>query len=293
MDVGQRLAISVVKMATDLVQRVMLERTFHRRLHPARRADADGVGHTAMVHTDGLEQLDQVFDLVSADLALVGAAQRAGDGSPDLEPSLASGGDHRRKALDALFDAAVDVAPAEGLGGGTEHHHFVRAGGRTAGQRGLQAQHVGHQHAVANAWLARDRGHHLSVVGHLRHPFRADITGDLDLAQPGVLQPVHQLDLVRCSYRQRFVLQPIAWANFHQGDTFRNHGFAFQAGRLSRRDQSCSRSNSPPSATWSPTEYSNSATTPSRGAFSVCSIFIASITASAWPWLTRSPGLTR
>ncbi len=49
---------------------------------------------------------------------------------------------------------------------------------------------------------------------------------------------------------------------------------------------------SAPSATWSPGAYISSATTPSAGAAMVCSIFIASITASAWPLLTWSPALT-
>ena len=51
-------------------------------------------------------------------------------------------------------------------------------------------------------------------------------------------------------------------------------------------------SNSAPSITWSPGAYSSSATTPSAGAAMVCSIFMASITASGWPLLTLSPALT-
>ena len=57
--------------------------------------------------------------------------------------------------------------------------------------------------------------------------------------------------------------------------------------------QVSSRSNSPPSGTWSPTAYSSSATVPSRGAVIVCSIFIASSTASGWPCLMASPGCAR
>ncbi len=50
---------------------------------------------------------------------------------------------------------------------------------------------------------------------------------------------------------------------------------------------------SPPSLTWSPGANSSSATVPSRGAAMVCSIFIASSTASGCPVLIASPALTR
>ena len=53
------------------------------------------------------------------------------------------------------------------------------------------------------------------------------------------------------------------------------------------------RSNSPPSLTWSPTAYSSSSTVPSRGEAMVCSIFMASITASGWPSVTTWPTWAR
>ena len=78
-DVRQRLAVGVVEMAAHLVERVVLQRALHRRLHPLRRADADRVGHAAVVDADRLHQPDHALDLVGRHLALVRAAERARD----------------------------------------------------------------------------------------------------------------------------------------------------------------------------------------------------------------------
>jgi hypothetical protein len=56
--------------------------------------------------------------------------------------------------------------------------------------------------------------------------------------------------------------------------------------------QLASFNSSAPSVTWSPGANSSSPTVPSAGAEMVCSIFIASITASACPRRTLSPALT-
>ena len=66
-------------------------------------------------------------------------------------------------------------------------------------------------------------------------------------------------------------------------------GFGIKAAKTDahagfREDQTVILSNSAPSLTWSPGAYINSWTTPSAGAAIVCSIFIASITASGWPF---------
>ena len=69
------------------------------------------------------------------------------------------------------------------------------------------------------------------VVGHLRHPLRADEAGDLDLAAAGGLQAVDEFDLLRRWHRLRFVLQAVARADLDEGDVAGNHG-AFKLGRL-------------------------------------------------------------
>ena len=125
--------------------------------------------------------------------------------------------DHRPEALDALGDRAVDVAPAEGLARGGEDHDLVGPLRARRRERGVEPLHVRHQHRVAHAGLADDAGHDGGVVAHLRHPLRADEAGDLDLAQAGGLQPVHQLDLDRRVDRLLLVLQAVARADVDQG----------------------------------------------------------------------------
>ena len=105
-DVGQRLAVGVVEMAAHFGQRIVLQRTLQRRLHAPRRAHADGVGHAAMVDADVLHQPHHALHLVGAHLALVGAAQRAGDGAAHLQPGRVRGGHHGAEAFDALGDAS-------------------------------------------------------------------------------------------------------------------------------------------------------------------------------------------
>jgi len=70
------------------------------------------------------------------------------------------------------FVTLVDVGPRDGL---QNEKAPVSAADKIALVQRLQ-----------DAGLARDAGHHVERVGHLRHPLRADEAGDLDLAQAGV-----------------------------------------------------------------------------------------------------------
>jgi hypothetical protein len=210
-------------MAAQLGQRVVPERPLHRRLHPGGRADADGVGDADVVHADAVHQGHDPFDLVQADLALVRTAKSARDGAPHLQAGFVRCGDDGAEAFHRLGDRAVDVALAEGLAGGAEDDDLVGPRGRV-GERRHQALEVGRQHRMANARRSRDAGHHDRVVGHLRHPLRADVAGDLDLAAAGGLQAGDQFDLVSGAHRLRFVLQPVARAHFDQGHVARKHG---------------------------------------------------------------------
>ena len=55
------------------------------------------------------------------------------------------------------------------------------------------------------------------------------------------LQAVHQVDLDGGVHRLLFVLQAVARAHFHQGDTVWNHGCPFEVCELSCRDIVTSR----------------------------------------------------
>ena len=127
--------------------------------------------------------------------------------------------DHRAKTLDAFFDAAVDVALAERLARRTEDDDLV--GPRR--ERRFEALQIGNQHRIAHAAHALQARHHLRVVGHLRHPLRADEAGDLDLAHAGGLQQMNELDLVRGRHRLLFILQTVAWTHIDQGNLRWNH----------------------------------------------------------------------
>jgi hypothetical protein len=115
---------------------------------------------------------------------------------------------------DAFFDAAVDVALAEGFTGGAEDDHFI--GLRR--QCGFEALHVWHEHAVAHARLALQSRHHGGVVAHLRHPFRRDEAGDFDLAQARGRQALDELDLVHRVDVLLLVLQTVSRADIDQRD---------------------------------------------------------------------------
>src|SRR5581483_6228742 len=63
---------------------------------------------------------------------------------------------------------------------------------------------------------------------------------------------------------------------------------------MQRHAAACSarkRTTTVPSPTWSPTATATASTSAAPGADSVCSIFMASSTASGWPVFTRSPSL--
>jgi hypothetical protein len=72
--------------------------------------------------------------------------------------------------------------------------------------------------STAHARAAGYAGHDLGGIGHLRHPLGADVAGDLDLTQTGILQPAHQLDLGGRRDGLRLVLQAVARADIDQGD---------------------------------------------------------------------------
>ena len=180
----------------------------HRRDHRPRlrrRADADGVAERDLVAAH-LGQLSRhVGHGGRRHLALVGAAQGAGDIAADADLRGLSGLADRREAGQAVGDRAVDVLVAEALGGGAEHRDLGRAGGA----RRLEALHVGGEHGIAHAVAAPDPGHHLGAVGHLRHPLGRDEGGGLDHRQAALGEPVDERDLGRGGDLGGLVLKPV------------------------------------------------------------------------------------
>ena len=193
--VGQRLPVGVVKMPRHVVQLVMLQRRLHRALHLERRAHANRVGHADMLHADALHQSGQIGHALRRNLALIRATDGARHGPAHINALRPRRRHHRRKALNAFGNRAIDVALAESFAGRAEHHDLVGPQFARRGHRGLQPLKIGRQHRIAHARLAHNARHDFGVVGHLRHPFGRHITGDFDFCQAGVLQALHKLDL--------------------------------------------------------------------------------------------------
>ena len=141
-------------MAAHLGQRVVLQRALHRRLHAPRRADADGVGDAAVVDADVLHQPHHALHLVGADLALVGAAQRAGDRAAHLDAGGVRGRHHRRGS--ARCSRRCEQLMLRWLKASLAAPKTTTSSGQRARrrQRRLQALHVGRQHRVAHAGRA-------------------------------------------------------------------------------------------------------------------------------------------
>jgi hypothetical protein len=77
---------------------------------------------------------------------------------------------------------------------------------------------IGRQCAVANSRATVDQGHHFGAAGHLRHPFGRHKRSRFDKAQACAAELVDQLDLGIQWHRQLFVLQAVAWPDFHDLD---------------------------------------------------------------------------
>jgi len=118
----------------------------------------------------------------------------------------------RREALQAFIDRAIDIALGKRLGRSGKHRHFLNA----SRQRVLKPAQVRRQRTISHTGLALDLRKYLGGTGHLRHPLGRDKTADLDIAQAGSAEGVHQMDLVRHADGLGFVLQTIARADFHQ-----------------------------------------------------------------------------
>src|SRR3546814_2400326 len=112
-------------------------------------------------------------------------------------------------------------------------------------------------------------------------PLRADEAGCFDRSQASGRKVVDQLDLGRGGHDGLLVLQAVAWADLDDADA---------GGQCHAQVSSVTRLAS--ASTNSPSAVRTCATTPSRGAFSESSIFIASITSHSCPCATLSPPAT-
>jgi len=207
--------------------------TGHRLDHLARlhrRAGADGVAERDLVAAHVPQSLRHAGGDGGVDVALIGAAQHAGDVPAHAPAQLLGPRRDGGEALQALVDRAVDVLLAEALRGGAEDGDLVHAGGLLGG---LHALHVGHQDRIADPVQAVDLGQDLGRVGHLRHPFGRGEAARLDGAQAGGGQGVNQRHLGRCRHLAGLVLQAVTRPHFDDLHALGSHGVSSYMCRLS------------------------------------------------------------
>src|SRR5690606_22867756 len=189
--------------------------------------------------------------------------------------------DHRLEHLELALQGAVQVLGGERLGGAGEHRDLRDA----PLQRPVQAALVRHQHRVADAGPAFQPVQQLLGVGELGHPLGVDEAGRLDHPVPGVREPVDELRLHLDGHDRRLVLQAVAGADLVDGDLLGQTRHRVRA----RHHASSTTASTASMSTDRPAWTGSSATRPSRGAVTVCSIFMASTISSGWPSLTWSP----
>ena len=183
----------------------------------------------------------------------------------------------RRVGRQRLLDRLVDVALAERLrrrreNGDLGHARLVRRG---------EAASVGHQRGVASPRSPRDSACDVARIAHLRHARGIDEGRDLDHRQPGRSQRVDKRNLCRGRNLRGFVLQAVAGAHLDDGHA------RWQRERRSRqRHQRDARLHQVADLAGDRRD------TPSTGALSGSSIFMASSTIRVSPRATRSPGVT-
>jgi hypothetical protein len=126
-----------------------------------------------------------------------------------------------QEPVKALADRAIDIALGKRFRSGREHRDLLDPGGQGV----FKASKVRRERRVGDTLLTLDAGEHLCRTCHLRHPFGGDEAADLDVAQAGMGQVIHQADFIGNVNRAGFVLQAVSWADFYQAYALREgHG---------------------------------------------------------------------
>ena len=121
------------------------------------RADADGVAERDFVAAEVPQHLGDVDHRLRLDLALIGAAEHAGDIAAHPDAVGLGAGQHRLEALDRFRDRAIDVGARKAFRRRGEHRDQLGAGGL----RGLIALLVRHQHVEFAIRVMADAAQHL------------------------------------------------------------------------------------------------------------------------------------
>src|SRR3990167_1444432 len=215
-DIGQGLAVGVVKVPSQKMARDITGYQIEQMTSLARGAGADGVAQRHFVTAHGIERLGHAGHLRRGYIAFIGAAKHAGHIAAHANTLLFGGVHQWHKALEALADRAVDVFLRERFACCGKYRDFLDSGR----QRVFETFQVGGQRRVSNTWQLLDLRKNLSAAGHLLHPLWRDKTAHLDIAESCGRQVVYQAHLVGHADRLFLVLQTVARADFDQAHLF-------------------------------------------------------------------------
>lgn len=118
------------------------------------------------------------------------------------------------ESLQALFNRAVEILLGECFSGGCEHCDLFYSNFNSS----LHAFHVGHQAGIGNSLFLIDVEEQFLGAGHLRHPLGRDKRAHFHDFEAGLRKAINQFGFVLQADNLLLVLEPIAWAHFHNLD---------------------------------------------------------------------------
>ncbi len=165
--VGQPLAIGVVKMDRQPAGRDLVQHRIQHGGHRARGADAYGVAEGYLVAAQIQQSLGHGGDPLGPGRAIERAGDDGGEVAAHLDAEAARLLHQGGEAHQRLLHADADVGPGKAVRAGGKEAYLVGAGG----DGGLQPLQIGHQGAVTGCNLARQGVEQCGGIRHLRHLF--------------------------------------------------------------------------------------------------------------------------
>src|SRR6266851_2615402 len=155
-----------------------------------RRADADGVAERDFVAAEIPQYPRDVHHGLRLHLAVIGAAEHAGDIAAHLDAVSLGSDDDGLEAVDGFGDRAIDIGPRKAFRSRGKYRDHPGAGRA----RGVVALFVRHQHVEFAVWMVTDATQDLIRIHHLRDRLRRHERSDFDGVQPGADQRLDKGD---------------------------------------------------------------------------------------------------
>ena len=157
-----------MKVHCQLRHRNMARDSPKQRACLLRCADADRVAERDLIAAEIPEDFCDIDHCLRLDLAVIGAAENAGDIATHFDAVGSRARNHRLEAFDGFGDRAIDVGARKTFRGRAEHGNHLGAGGT----RCLVALLVRDQHVKFATCVVADASQHLVGAYHLRNGFR-------------------------------------------------------------------------------------------------------------------------